>query len=198
MSIIIQGITRRRHGVPKHFQPYLIGMTISLLSLGYSENCQCAMNPARDLGKPPPLGFENRIQIRTFGAPVLSNLRISSNLESDASIRNRIFRIFDSNRRVEIRSFEYRIRIWVRSSRFGSDSVRDSVRMFEIRRHCGAPTTVLGRIKNYMTPESTPMTAIPESCSEGHCFVFIHPILKTILFRSSTLHPHGRIWLGCV
>ena len=65
-------------------------------------------------------------------ASVLSNLRISSNLESDASIRNRIFRIFDSNRRVEIRTLEFRIRIWVRSSRFGSDSVR----MFEIRHHC--------------------------------------------------------------
>ena len=67
--------------------------------------------------------------------PVLSNLRISLNLQSDASIRNRIFRIFDSNRRVEIRRFEFWIRIWVRSSRFGSDSVRGSVRMFEIRQH---------------------------------------------------------------
>ena len=31
--------------------------------------------------------------------PVLSNLRIPSNLESEALIRNRIFRIFDSHRR---------------------------------------------------------------------------------------------------
>jgi len=50
LCIILQGITRRRHGVPKHFQPYLVGITVSLLSLGYSENCSCAMNPARDLG----------------------------------------------------------------------------------------------------------------------------------------------------
>jgi MIP family channel proteins len=50
LCILLQGITRRRHGVPKHFQPYLVGTAVSLLSLGYSENCMCAMNPARDLG----------------------------------------------------------------------------------------------------------------------------------------------------
>jgi aquaporin-9 len=50
LTIILQGITRRRHGVPKNFQPALVGVTVSLLSLGYSENCQCAMNPARDFG----------------------------------------------------------------------------------------------------------------------------------------------------
>ena len=56
---------------------------------------------------------------------VLPNLRISSNLESDASIRNRIFRIFDSNRRIEIRRFE---------SEYGFE-VRDSVRIrFECSR----------------------------------------------------------------
>jgi aquaporin-9 len=50
LTIILQGITRRRHGVPPYLQPYLVGVAVSLLSLGYSENCQCAMNPARDFG----------------------------------------------------------------------------------------------------------------------------------------------------
>ena len=70
---------------------------------------------------------------------VLSNLRISSNLESDTSIRNRIFRIFDSNRCFGIRRFESEYEFEGSNPNMGSKfeirfgfglNVRDSIAMF--------------------------------------------------------------------
>uniref|UniRef100_A0AC34EZM0 Aquaporin n=1 Tax=Panagrolaimus sp. ES5 TaxID=591445 RepID=A0AC34EZM0_9BILA len=50
LVIIVRSITKRRHGVPQWFQPFLLGLGLCILAVGFAENCQCAINPARDLG----------------------------------------------------------------------------------------------------------------------------------------------------
>ena len=101
---------------------YEIGRKFSEKSLHFAKKC---------VGIDKSCGWDSKMfGFEAFGSRISTRRFETKIFESS---------IFESNRRVEIRRFEFRIRIWVRSSRFGSDSVRDSVRMFQIRKHCSSP-----------------------------------------------------------
>ena len=50
ICICIRSVTKRRHGVPLWIQPFLLGLALVVLAVAFGTNCQCAINPARDLG----------------------------------------------------------------------------------------------------------------------------------------------------
>ena len=50
-AICVLAITDKKNlGAPSGMEPFMVGLSITMLGLSYGYNCAYALNPARDLG----------------------------------------------------------------------------------------------------------------------------------------------------